>query len=242
MTGEGADALDRDTRLSAAPEEVAAAHADAVQRDLHTMLPGIIKEYDATKQTVTVQPALKRTFYGQDAVDLPLCTDVPVVFPAGGPLVMTFPITAEDECLIFFAERSIDKWWDSGGTQLPAEYRMHDLSDGFALVGVSSKPRFLQKVNTSAFELRTRDGKLVMQMTGDGTTLSLGIDNTQPVPCGSDLVDVLVRLCQALQKLTVNAMGGPTSVPINLSDFVQLEQDVQKILSKTVVVQKEPNS
>ena len=98
MTGEGADALDRDTRLAAAPEEVAAAHADAVQRDLHTMLPGIIKEYDATKQTVTVQPALKRTFYGQDAVDLPLCTDVPVVFPAGGPLVMTFPITAEDEC------------------------------------------------------------------------------------------------------------------------------------------------
>jgi len=87
-----------------------------------------------------------------------------------------------------------------------------------------------------------RDIHFGVTLGGDGTLLSLGIENTQPVPCGSDLVDVLVRLCQALQKLTVNALGGPSSVPINLPDFVQLEQDVQKILSKTVVVQKEPKS
>jgi hypothetical protein len=79
-------------------------------------------------------------------------------------------------------------------------------------------------------------------MASDGTMLSLGVENTQAVPCGEDLVDVLVRAFQALQKLTVSALGGPTSVPINVADFAQLEQDCQKILSKTVVVQKEPKS
>jgi hypothetical protein len=239
MTGEGADELDRDTRLAASAEEIAAAHADAVQRDLHTCLPGIIKDFNPSKQTATVQPAIKRTFYGEEAVDLPLCLDVPVVFPAGGPLVLTFPITDGDECLLFFAERAIDSWWDRGGTQLPSEYRLHDLSDGFALVGISSKPRMMTPpVATDAVELRTRDGSLVFSMTP--TLISLGEKNVQPAVVGTDTKQKLHDLIQALVAHTHGTGMGPSGPPINASDMSAVDAALDEILSTSVVVQKSP--
>lgn len=239
MTGEGAGALAQDTWLAAAPEEVAATHADAVQRDLHTCLPGIIKAFDPAKQTASVQPAIKRTFYGQEPVDLPLCLDVPVIFPAGGPVVLTFPVAVGDECLLFFAERAIDFWWDRGSTQLPSEYRLHDLSDGFALVGVASRPRFLAPgVSTSAAELRTRDGSLVFRF--EPTLISVGVKNVQPAVVGTDLKAKLHSLIQALLVHTHPTGMGPSGPPINAADMSAVDAALDAILSTSVVVQKGP--
>ena len=148
----------RDQAQKAANTDTAfAEHIQSALRDLHTCLPGVVNSYDPAKQTATVQPAIKRIFSEKGSVALPLCVDVPVSFPGGGDFHMTFPVKAGDDCILIFSERCIDYWYANGGVQLPAEYRLHDLSDAFAIIGVNSQPCKLSNVQTDGAELRTRD-------------------------------------------------------------------------------------
>lgn len=137
--------------------------AYAVGREamLWTALPGIIQSFDPVAMTCEVQPAIQGKMQNEDSsvsvVNLPLLLDCPVVFPRGGGCSLTFPIKRGDECLVVFADRAIDFWWQNGGVQPPAETRMHDLSDGFVLVGPYSQPNVIPSVSTDAVELRSDD-------------------------------------------------------------------------------------
>lgn len=146
-------------------DEAYKAHIDAALKNLHTSLPGVVQSYDAATQTVSVQPAIKRVFSEKGATPLPVCVDVPVCFPGGGDFYLTFPVKAGDDCILVFSERCIDYWHVNGGVQLPAEYRLHDLSDAFAIVGVNSQPRKLASVQTDGAELRTRDRSTYIKLT-----------------------------------------------------------------------------
>jgi len=168
-------------------------------KDLHTSCPGIIKSYDPATQTATVQAAIKRVFVDDGPVALPLCVDVPVYFPGGGGFVHTFPVKAGDECIMVFAERCIDNWWDRGGVQEPFEVRFHDLSDAFALVGVRSRPRFLTNVSTDASELRTEDGSTVLRVE-DGMVTAGQMEGSQLATLGE------------VQKAINDAIAGHTHV------------------------------
>lgn len=136
-------------------------------------LPGIVQAVDFTKLTCTVQPAIREVQLGEEGervnVDLPLLVDVPLVYPQGGDWILTFPVKNGDECLVLFADRCIDAWWQSGGVQGQIEFRQHDLTDGFALVGVRSQPRVLDPVvDAECVQLRSEDGKNMISMSPDG--------------------------------------------------------------------------
>lgn len=135
---------------------------------LWTALPGVIVSFNAALQTCVVQPTIQATQTAPNGskalVTLPLLLDVPVVFPGGGGLTLTFPVSAGDECLVTFAARCIDGWWYSGGVQAPLHPRMHNLSDGFAHVGVRSRPRALSGVSTTSAQLRSDDGALSIDL------------------------------------------------------------------------------
>ena len=226
-----------DEQLTAQAEDVPASAALEMAKGLNCMMPGIIDSYDPEKQTAVVQPAIMRKFVGSDPEKLPLLLDVPVVFPAGGNHVLTFPITKGDECVVWFADRAIDRWWSSGGVQLPSEIRFHDLSDGFAFVGISSTPRMMTPaLSTTATELRSRDGALVLRF--ENGLISAGVKNVQPAVVGTDLKGKLSALCQALAALTVPTGMGPSGTPINGATFSQIDSQLDEILSKSVVIQK----
>ncbi len=146
--------------------------ADTSRSRTWTALPGLIESFDAVAMTCTVQPAIQsrvRDKSGtQTLVDMPLLLDCPVQFPAGGGCTLTFPVKPGDECLVVFASRCIDAWWQSGGVQAPAEYRMHDRSDGFALLGFRSQPRVIGAVSTSAAQLRSDDGATFVSVAPGG--------------------------------------------------------------------------
>ncbi|WP_160285931.1 Gp138 family membrane-puncturing spike protein [Pseudomonas knackmussii] len=133
-----------------------------------TALPGIIESFDASAMTCVVQPAIQgqvRDKAGSlSSVNLPLLLDCPVQFTAGGGCTLTFPVKAGDECLVVFASRCIDSWWQSGGIQPQAELRMHDRSDGFALLGFRSQPRVIGAVSTSAVQIRSDDGQAYIEI------------------------------------------------------------------------------
>lgn len=125
-------------------------------------MPGIIQSFNAGAITATVQLAIKGVVRAPDGsaqfVNLPLLVDVPVHFPRGGGCTLTFPVAKGDECLVVFAARCIDSWWQSGGVQAPMEPRVHDLSDGFAFVGFFSQATKIGGVSTSSAQLRSNDG------------------------------------------------------------------------------------
>lgn len=143
----------------------------AARMDLHTAMPGILQSFDPARMTCTVQPAIRGAIVAPngraEAVDLPLLVDCPVVFPGGGGYVLTYPLKAGDEALIVIAERCIDAWWQSGGVQAAAEYRLQDLSDGFVIPGPRSQPHVVTGgVGMSGAELRTDTGTTVLRLKG----------------------------------------------------------------------------
>ena len=149
----------------------------AHQGGMWTALPGIVQSFDAGKMTCEVQPAIQGVMSDPKTgeasnVNLPLLVDCPVTFPSGGGVTFTFPIQSGDECLVIFASRCIDAWWQNGGVQPPMVYRMHDLSDGFVIVGPRSQARTLSNVSTTDAEIRTDDGATKIAIGSDGITIN----------------------------------------------------------------------
>lgn len=169
--------MDRRERLNDVEESLRAA-MDGRQASIWTAMPGVIQSFDATKQTCVVQPTVQGTISAKDGsisvVTMPLCLDCPVQFPGGGGVTLTFPVKKDDECLLVFASRCIDSWWQQGGIQPPAEFRMHDLSDGFAILGFRSVPRQLDPAaDTSVAQLRSDDGSTFVELDPDGQVVTI---------------------------------------------------------------------
>lgn len=145
---------------------------DGRQVTMWTTMPGIIESVNLTKMTCTVQVALKASFVDENnnsqIVSLPLLQDVPLVFQNGGGFALTFPVEPGDECLLHFASRCIDAWWQLGGEQIPMEARMHDLSDAFAVVGPKSIPNVISDIATDAVQLRNTDGDSYVAIVNNG--------------------------------------------------------------------------
>ncbi|WP_186101804.1 Gp138 family membrane-puncturing spike protein [Burkholderia gladioli] len=145
--------------------------------EVYTALPGTVESFDPVSMTVVVQLGTKDSIRNEDGTvstsPFPLLTDCPVVWQGGGGVTATFPIGEGDECLVVFASRCIDAWWQSGGVQEQAEPRTHSLADGFALVGVRSKPRVLSNVSTTSAQLRSDDGATFIDLNPTAGTLKL---------------------------------------------------------------------
>lgn len=147
------------------------------QAQLWTALPGIVARFPGTaggKMTVDVQPTIRGRVLDKKGKaswqQMPVLLDCPIVWQGGGGVTATFPIKAAtvvngvsqkdgDECLVVFASRCIDAWWQLGGIQNQPELRMHNLSDGFAIVGLRS--------DANSFAVDTQNACLI---TDDGQT------------------------------------------------------------------------
>ena len=140
-----------------------------------TAMPGIVESVDLSAMTISVQPAIQGQIQKPDGsyeyVNLPLLVDVPIVFPRAGGFILTLPIKAGDEVLVVFASRCIDSWWQSGSVGVPMEYRMHDLSDGFAIPGPSSQPKKVSSISSSAAQLRNEAGDIFLEIGASGVKI-----------------------------------------------------------------------
>ncbi|MAB53540.1 Gp138 family membrane-puncturing spike protein [Marinobacter sp.] len=141
----------------------------------HTATIGRVERVRET--TIDVRPVINRNVNGRD-VPLPLFVEVPPVFMQGGGSYTAHPIAVGDYCLLIFTERCFDRWYEGQDFQLPAEYRMHDYSDGLAFVGINPRagalpiPEVIQQTgDTNQDGNYTRQGTLTqdgnMDITGD---------------------------------------------------------------------------
>jgi hypothetical protein len=125
---------------------------------------GYIVSFDEVVQTASVQISIKRL--GGNTIQV--IEDVIIAVPEANGYSVTLPIVAGDECLIVFCDRCIDNWHEYGGIQEQLEFRQHDLSDAFAIVGLNSKPNKIANYNTTDLEVRNSDRTTLVSVRADG--------------------------------------------------------------------------
>lgn len=165
---------------------------------------GTIQSFDAAKQTATVNLNVKLLVAGS-VKEYPLLVDVPVFVLGGGDRVVTVPIRKGDTCLVLFNDRDMDNWFATGAPAIPSSRRLHDLSDGLALVGFRSVANPVANYSTQDIEVRNGQSKIAV-----GELLLL--KNTV-----TDLLTVMNAVVTALNSLNGVKLGGDASAAIILA-------------------------
>jgi len=175
-------------------------------------MPARIENYDATEQTVDVQPLIKRIVgsgSARQARSLPVVPRVPVAFPRGGGFFVSFPIQVGDTVLLIVADRSIDTWFTRGGEVEPLDQRTHNVADAIAIPGIADSTAPIGDVDTADMVLG-RDGGSHVRVTSDGE-VRLGRRATEPVALASKVESELGNLIDWCKTHTHPAPGGATS-------------------------------
>jgi len=175
------------------PEQVIRLALASFQTQVWSAMPGVVQSTNVAAKgqiTAVVQLAVSGVIQQKDGstkqANYPVLRDVPIVWQRGGGATLTFPIAAGDECLVVFASRCIDNWWQNGGTNnVPAEVRLHDMSDGFAICGPFSQKTQISNVSTSTVQLRSNDGEAYVELDPNGHIVNVvapgGVNITGPV-------------------------------------------------------------
>ncbi len=210
------------------PQEAIRAAWDGFRANIWTALPGIIQSFNAQALTVVVQPAIQGVVstldpdtatYTPQFVNLPLLVDVPVVFPRGGNCTLTFPVEGGDECLVIFASRAIDAWWQMGAVQPPLEPRVHDLSDGFAIVGPFSQATAIKALSTNAVQLRSNDGSTYVELNPSGQIVNIVAPGGMNITAPTVAIHGAVTVSQTLAaQQTISSQADVTTGPISLKN------------------------
>jgi hypothetical protein len=204
---------------------------DSALLNLHTGLPAKVISYDSSKQSAEVAPLLKRAF--EDPLDptattvrtVPVISNVPVVFPAGGGWSLTFDLSPGDIVHLAFAERSLDRWLEapSGQAVDPVSARRFDLSDAVAIPGLRPRSAPLAGAGRPGMRLGKDDGSAEVQINADGSVLIksprvlLAGEAGLPVSRQGDTVQITDPVFLAwLTAVSAVAGPGPTGSPIGV--------------------------
>lgn len=232
------------------PVEAQRLALEGQQAQIWTALPGLVTAFDPVAMTVSVQPAVQGSITGEDgksrSCSMPLLVDVPVVFPCGGGFTLTHPIKAGDEALVVFSSRCIDGWWQGGKPSPPPDGRMHDLSDGMAIVGMRSQARKLDPpVDPENVQLRTDDGKASITVRPDHSlelknenfclnaseSGAVTLDAGQSLTINTPVLNLLAAAILMQGNVTTQGAGGEAGTfdmrgHINLEGGMDASQDV----------------
>jgi len=151
---------------------------EAIFRSLSAMYCvgiGTIQSFDTSTQQATISmnykkvikeivPAENNIDMNDKVVSYPLMLKCPVIFLTGGVSRLTLPVTVGDTCVVFFCDRDIDNWLQTGVTESqPNSQRIHSLSDAIALVGIRSNANPLSSFNATIVSLIDRTGERLAQ-------------------------------------------------------------------------------
>lgn len=103
--------------------------------NLHTST--VCRVEKVNQKTIDVKPVVNRVVKGR-SIELTTFTKVIPLFMKGGGSYTAHPISVGDYALVHFTERCMDRWYSGQDFVEPAEFRMHDYSDGFAVVGLEN--------------------------------------------------------------------------------------------------------
>jgi len=186
-------------------------------KELNTFMPAEVIAYDAEKQLVDVQPALKTNlFTPPSSVPKPQLTKIPVIFPRSGGGFIHIPIKAGDQIGIIFSQSSITNWKADGGLSEVDSIRLHDFNDAVAIVGLDIEANAKTLPSPEKMCVASSEGLWVGNPDGAGAD-GAGVGE-------SELFQALEALTKALYEVPlISAMGAVNFDPSVVSKFKALE-------------------
>ena len=139
-----------------------AAKGQALKAEINCVQVGTVQAFNAATQTVDVTLNVLRIVENVTK-QYPVLVNVPVFIPSGGDGRLTMPITAGDQCIVLFCDRSIEAWATAGTVAAPSSERTHDLSDGVEIVGFFPGSKPLSGLNQKGPEMRHGTAKISIE-------------------------------------------------------------------------------
>jgi len=166
---------------------------DSRMENIHTCIPGSIEKYDGhNKRTATVMPLVRLKALNGDNVELPLITNVPVIFPSSSLFNLLYPLPKGTGCLILFSETGIGNFLAGGGQVVNADDQTRfSLTDAIAIPGLWT--------SKNAPTVKT------IELTEAGV-LNL-IDGTEPFVLGNVLETILTNFLTPISTITPGDMA-----------------------------------
>ncbi len=179
--------------------------------ELRVSLPGRVERYDHTTQLADVIPMVRRRLRGDDGdelIEMPVITNVPIEFPGCGSWFISWPIAAGDTVRLTFADFNLDKWISHGGITDAADGRLHHLTDATAYPGLRAQPDRLTEAHASNMVLGKRGGP---QIHVKDNEIHIG-QETAPefVALAAKVDSAISAIISAYNTHVHSASGGPT--------------------------------
>lgn len=187
--------------------------------NLNCLRIGVIDTFDAASQTASVILVDKKvieTYFNTELKDYSLLTDCPVRIDKGAQGGLTIPINKGDYCVVGFADRDIDNWWQDGNIQATNTARSHSLSDGMVIGIIRSAVNPIANYNNSATELNYQETKISLDE-------KVGIENSS-----KNLKTLIDSLFTVLQNLKV--VGEVPITPATNTALVNLKNEFDQLL------------
>lgn len=195
---------------------------------LRVCLPGRIEKYDPDTHLASVQPLIKRRFYGRKtATLLPIINRVLVLHDRTSKALIRLPVARGDKVAIIFADRSLEAWLQGDGTESEAfDTRQHHLSDAYAILGGYPEGDPITADNPDALEFHVEPGTKMAFGNGTDEVLQLAHDAYTEL---RNLISQVSQTMIDIQSITHAETGGTTGPPLNASAFATIKTAVDGI-------------
>lgn len=145
-------------------------------KDLHTLIPGIVRKYDPSTKRASVQIALNMLVGDPEnykSMARPVIPNVPVIHPSAGGFTLNLPIQIGDAVVLGFSERGIENFKTSFAVSDPTLEAFHAERDAVAFPGFGALEitpvqggLSIQKNDGSQYILLNENGDITVQTTG----------------------------------------------------------------------------
>lgn len=184
---------------------------------------GRIEEFDKTTQTASIQLMQIKQF--ENSYYTPaLLTEVPLIIYGTNDAFITLPDPVGTICIVFFMDRNIDSFIQTGEMYTPDTSRMHDFTDCIALTTFKtllnpitsyddkaitlSYTRTIEEIAYTSIIKNLANG-ILLQVSGNDNTSKINITNKFNIQNSSYSLATLVQeLITTIKGIIVNTTSG----------------------------------
>jgi hypothetical protein len=205
--------------------------------DLHTSFPGMVVQYDASKQTATIRPMLKKCILAQDINEeeeqyeqLPDIPNVPIRHARGAKFYIHTPLEAGDFVWVHAAHQDFSIWRRTGQVSIPGVPEYHSLNACWAEPGAFTNSKALTSSQAIGSSLTMGHEDLQVEITNARVSVAGDAD---AAALASKVEEQLNDLKTALNGWTPVANDGGAALKVALTTWIA---DVASVASQKLKV------
>lgn len=140
---------------------------------LNVCMPCKVISYNATDNTVDLQPSIQTVLANNERKDRAILTDVPVISLGGNGLTIRIPLKKGDTGIVIFCDRDITLYKEILDNSKPLStspqtLRKHDIADGIFIPSTFSK---ISTDKTSDIVIQNDSGSVQFVISSTGITV-----------------------------------------------------------------------